>query len=54
MQNVSVYAYVPVIVSRKTRQSVTDKIESGILNRIVYRQGGFANYLVFVGAQFKL
>ena len=54
MKGVSLYAYVPVIISRKTRQSVTDKIESGILNRTVYRQGGFANYLVFVGAQLKL
>ena len=54
MKTISIYAYVPVIVSRKTRQSVTDKIESEILNKIVYRQGGFANYLVFVGAQVKL
>ena len=54
MKRVSLYAYVPVIISRKTRQSVTDKIESKILNKDVYRQGGFANYLVFVGAQIKL
>ena len=54
MEKVSVYAYVPVIVSRKTRQSVTDKIESEILNKMVYRQGGFANYLIFFGVQIKL
>ena len=54
MKRVSLYTYVPIIVSRKTRQSVTDKIESEILNKMVYRQGGFANYLIFVGAQIKL
>lgn len=54
MKKASLYTYVPIIVSRKTRQSVTDKIESEILNRMVYRQGGFANYLVFLGVQIKL
>ena len=54
MKRVSLYAYVPVIISRKTRQGLTDKIESGILNKVVYRQGGFADYLVFAGVQVKL
>ena len=57
MRKASVYAYVPVIISRKTRQGVSDKKETALWNdpaKVIFRQGGFANYLVFVGVQFKL
>lgn len=57
VKKASVYTYIPIIISRKTRQSVADKKETVLWNdpnRIIFRQGGFANYLVFVGVQFKL
>jgi len=57
LKRFSVYAYVPIIIGREVKQSVTDKRETEYWNdptRVIYRQGGFADYLVFVGVQFKL
>lgn len=53
MKKISVYAYVPIIISRKIKQSVPDKLISEITGVQTITQGGFANYLVFIGAQFK-
>jgi hypothetical protein len=53
-KKISLYTYVPVIISRKVRQSVADKKESEISNKLIFRQGATGNYLVFIGAQFKL
>ena len=53
IKKISVYAYIPVIISRKIKQSVPDKMVSEITGVQTITQGGFANYLVFIGAQFK-
>jgi hypothetical protein len=47
-------AYVPVIISRKIRQNITDASATKITG--VYRMGsgGSGNYSVFVGVLFKL
>lgn len=54
MNKMSVYAYVPIIFDRETRQIVPDKLASDITGTYILSQGGFADYLVFVGALFKL
>lgn len=54
MRRVSIYSYVPIIVGRKVKQSNTDKKETELSGKEVYRQGGFADYLVFLGVQVKL
>lgn len=57
MKKSSIYVYVPVIISRETKQSVADKKETELWNdptKVIFGQGGFANYLVFVGVQFRL
>lgn len=53
-KKISIYGYVPVMVARKTKQTVPDKKESEILGKYTLRQGGFGNFLVFAGVQFKL
>ena len=50
----SLYAYVPVIVSRETKQTLSDKFKSNYTGTYTLTQGGFGNYLVFIGALFKL
>jgi len=56
LKKASIYTYVPLIVSRKIKQTVTDKKETelGIIPGPIVRQGGFANFLVFTGIAFKL
>ena len=54
MKKASVYAYIPIIVSRNIKQTVPDKKETEIGSGYVLRMGGSPNYLVFVGASFKL
>ena len=54
MKKASVYAYIPIIVSRNIKQTVPDKKETEIGPGYVLRMGGSPNYLVFVGASFKL
>ncbi len=54
MRRISIYSYIPIIVGRKVNQSNTDKKETELSGKEVYRQGGFADYLVFVGVQVKL
>ncbi len=48
MKKASLYAYVPVIVGRETRATLADQFKNTL------SQGGFADYLVFVGVNFKL
>jgi hypothetical protein len=50
----SVIFYVPVMMKRATKQSVPDKIATEQTGNYTLMQGGFADYLVFVGASFKL
>ena len=54
MKKASVYAYVPVIISRRIRQNVTDALASRVTG--IYRMGagGSGNYSVFMGVLFKL
>jgi hypothetical protein len=56
MKKSSIYLYVPVIISRETKQSVADKKEGDFYDPpiVILGQGGFADYLVFVGIQFRL
>ena len=54
MKKASLYAYVPVIVSRETRQTLSDQFKTKYTGTHTLTQGGFADYLVFVGANFKL
>jgi len=54
LKKISFYGYVPVIVSRGTKQNVPDKFKSGYTGTYTISQGGFANYLVFIGISFRL
>lgn len=54
MKKASVYVYVPVIVSRETRQTLSDQFKTKRTGTYTLTQGGFADYVVFVGALFKL
>lgn len=54
MKRATYYAYIPVMISRKVKQNVPDKKETEIKGAYTLTQGGFANYLVFVGVSFKL
>ena len=54
MKKVSLYSYVPIIIGRKTKQTVPDKLQSEITGNYEISSGGFANYLVFLGVLFKL
>lgn len=52
-KNVSLYTYVPVIVSRKIKQNKTDAMATTYTG--IYRMGagGSGDYSIFVGAQFR-
>ena len=56
MKKSSIYMYVPVIISAKNKQSVAEKKESALYDppKEIFKTGGFADYLVFVGIQFRL
>lgn len=54
LKKISFYSYVPVIVSRGTKQNVPDKFKSGYTGTYTISQGGFANYLIFAGISFRL
>jgi hypothetical protein len=51
---VSLYTYVPVIVSRETKQTLADKFKTSYTGTHTLTPGGFGDYLIFVGALFKL
>jgi len=50
----SLYAYVPVIFGRETKQTLSDEFKTKYTGIYTLTQGGFGDYLVFVGALFKL
>jgi hypothetical protein len=54
MKSISFYTYVPVIVGRETKQTLPDLFKTKYTNTYTLTQGGFADYIVFVGALFKL
>jgi hypothetical protein len=53
-RNTVIYLYVPVPVYKKTQQTVADKQRSEITGIYFVSPGGFANYLIFLGALFKI
>lgn len=54
MKTGSIYAYVPVLIQRKIKQNVPDKLATQITGNYTLSQGGSGNYLLFVGVSFKL
>ena len=50
----SVLVFVPFMVKRETLQSVPDKITTDLTGNYTLTQGGFADFLVFVGVSFKI
>jgi hypothetical protein len=50
----TLYAYVPVIVARNLKQNIPDKLATETTGVYTVSQGGFGNYLIFIGVQFKL
>ncbi|HEV8286357.1 MAG TPA: hypothetical protein VGQ09_18745 [Chitinophagaceae bacterium] len=50
----SVIFYLPVMIKRATKQTVPDKVASEQTGSYTLLQGGFADYLIFIGASFKL
>jgi len=54
LNKISLYAYIPVIVGREIKQNVPEKRITEWTGVYFSNPGGFANYLVFVGAQFRL
>jgi hypothetical protein len=54
MKKMSFYTYVPIIAGRETKQTLPDLFKTKYTNTYTLTQGGFADYVVFVGALFKL
>ena len=54
LKKTTIYAYIPVIISRKIKQTVPDKKATEITGTYTLNHGQSPNYLVFVGASFKL
>jgi hypothetical protein len=54
LKRISLFAYLPFMVKRATKQTVPDKKATGESNSYTLLSGGFADYLVFAGASFKL
>ncbi|TMI65082.1 MAG: hypothetical protein E6H07_03950 [Bacteroidetes bacterium] len=54
MKKMSFYTYVPIIFERETKQTLSDQFKSNRSGTYTLTQGGFADYVVFVGALFKL
>lgn len=50
----SLYAYVPMMVSRETRQTLADRFKTKYTGTYTLTPGGFGDYIVFIGALFKL
>ena len=49
-----VYLFVPLTAARKTQQTVPDILRSEAEGKYFISSGGFADYMVFVGALFRL
>jgi hypothetical protein len=54
MKNLIIYSYVPIIMARETKQSFPDKRITELSHTYTIGGGGFANYVIFLGVQFKL
>jgi hypothetical protein len=54
MKKVTVFAYVPVVVSRRIKQNVPDKNITEITGVNTVGPGGSANYMILAGISFKL
>lgn len=54
LKNISLYTYLPVIISRRVKQDPSDARASQISHEYKMGTGGSGNYFVFVGALFKL
>jgi hypothetical protein len=54
LNKVSLYAYVPINISRSIDQSVPDKILSELTNKYTLSPGGSGNYQLFFGVLFAL
>ena len=48
------YLFVPLALQRKTQQTVPDIARSTITGTYFISGGGFADYMVFLGAAFRL
>jgi hypothetical protein len=53
MKKITAYTYVPIIVGRETKQTLSDKFKSA-RGTYTLTQGGFADYVIFIGILFKL
>ena len=54
MKKTTVFAYVPVVVSRAIKQNVPDKNITKITGTYTVGPGGSANYSIIAGISFKL
>ena len=54
MKKVSLYSYVPFIVSREIKQNIPDKFITKRTGVLRHSPGGSGNYQIFLGALFKL
>lgn len=54
LKNALAYASVAVPFQRRSKQSVPDRVSSALTGNYTITQGGFADYLVFVGMAWKL
>jgi hypothetical protein len=54
LKNSILYLFVPLSVKRKTQQTVPDIRRSDLDGKYFRSSGGFADYMIFVGALFKL
>ena len=50
----TLYFYMPVIIDRRVKQNVPDKIATEITGVYTVSAGGTANYLVFAGVSFRI
>jgi len=54
MKNMTLYVYVPFIVSREIKQNIPDKFKTAYTGVYTITPGGSGDYQVFLGVQFKL
>jgi hypothetical protein len=53
LSKVSLYAFVPIALSRNRTQSVADKISTGLTGKKTQGDAAFADYAVNIGANFR-
>lgn len=54
MKKITLYIYVPVIISREVKQNVPDKFKTKYTGVYTTSTGGSGSYQIFAGVQFKL